>query len=54
MRNILSILWLILILYTIVDIVKSGGSTGKKAIWIVLVLLFPFLGSIGWFLFGRK
>ncbi len=54
MRNILSLVWLVIIVYTIIDILKSGGSTGKKALWIVLVLVFPFLGSIGWFIFGRK
>ena len=54
MRNILTLVWLVIIVYTIIDILKSGGSTGKKALWIALVLIFPLLGSIGWFLFGRK
>ncbi len=54
MSKIVSLLWLVLVVYTILDIVKSGGSTGKKALWIALVIVFPLLGSVGWFIFGRK
>jgi hypothetical protein len=43
-----SILAAILAIVTIVDIVQRHYSGGKTALWIVLVVIFPFLGSIAY------
>jgi hypothetical protein len=45
---------LICVVYAIVKTAQSGASTGNKVIWIVVLLLLPFLGFILWFLFGPK
>lgn len=52
--GILGFILLICVIYAIVKTVQSGASTGTKVIWIVVLLLLPFLGFILWFLFGPK
>jgi hypothetical protein len=50
--GILGLLLLAAIIYAILKIAQSGATTGVKVIWILVVLLFPVLGLIIWFLFG--
>ncbi len=45
---------LVLDVWAIVQIVQSGATTGKKVLWIVLIILLPILGLILWLLLGRK
>jgi hypothetical protein len=45
---------LILDIYCIVKIVESGSITGRKVLWILLVIFFPLLGAILWLLFGKR
>ena len=52
--GILGLLILIADVWAIVSIAQSGASTGKKVLWIVLVLLLPVLGVILWFLLGPR
>jgi hypothetical protein len=40
--------------WAILNIFQSRESTGTKAIWIVLVLVLPVLGFIGWYFAGPK
>ena len=43
-------------IFTLADVVQSPGQhvrTLPKVAWVVLVLLFPVLGSAAWFVFGR-
>lgn len=51
-------LWGILVLiadiWAIVNIAQSSASTGKKVLWIVLVLLLPVVGVIFWFFIGPR
>lgn len=51
-------LWGILVLiadiWAIVNIVQSGGSTERKVLWTVVVILLPVLGFIAWLLAGPK
>lgn len=44
------VLWIIAIL----DIVKSGMDSAKTLIWILVVLLLPVIGTILWFVIGKK
>lgn len=53
-NGILGLLLLIAIVYALIQIVQSAASTGAKVLWSVLVLLFPLIGVIIWFLFGPK
>jgi hypothetical protein len=43
-----SIIAAILAIVTIVDIVQHHYGGGKTALWIVIVVIFPFLGSIAY------
>ena len=46
------ILVLIADVYAILRIAQSTSDNGKKALWIVLVLILPVLGVIIWYLMG--
>lgn len=48
------LLILIADIWAILNIVQSKAGTGRKALWIVLVLLLPVLGLILWFLLGPR
>ena len=50
--GLLGLLILILNVYAIVKIAQSRASTGKKVLWIVLILLLPLIGLIFWWLLG--
>jgi phospholipase D-like protein len=41
-------------LWAVVSIVQSSASTGKKVLWILLVLILPILGLILWFFLGPR
>lgn len=48
----LSILWFVLWIVAIVDCVRSNNP--NKVVWIIVIILLPFLGSILYFLLGRR
>lgn len=48
------LLVLIADVWAIVNIAQSAASTGKKVLWIVLVLVLPVLGLILWLLLGPR
>jgi hypothetical protein len=52
--SIIGILILIADIWAIVNVIQSATSGGKKALWILLVLLLPIVGLIIWFLAGPK
>ena len=41
-------------IWAIVSVVQSAASTGKKVLWILLILILPVLGLILWFLLGPR
>lgn len=41
-------------IWAIINIAQAGIDTAKKVLWILLVLLFPFLGLLIWYLAGPK
>lgn len=45
---------LILDVIAIVEVVNSPWDTSKKILWILLILIFPILGLIIYYLFGRE
>jgi 2-phospho-L-lactate transferase/gluconeogenesis factor (CofD/UPF0052 family) len=51
-------LWGLLVLiadiWAIVNVVQSGGSTGNKVLWIVLIVVLPVIGFIIWLIAGPK
>jgi len=54
MGGLLGIVVLVLDIIAIVDAVKSSMETGKKALWILLILILPIVGMILYFLLGKK
>ncbi len=54
MRGILGLIILVLDILAIVDCAKSNMSTGKKVLWILLILLLPVVGLILYYLLGKK
>ena len=39
-------------IFAIIKIVKSRESTGMKVLWVLLVLFFPLIGLVVWFVAG--
>ena len=54
MQGILGLVVLVLDIIAIVDAVKSSLDTGKKVLWIILILILPVIGMILYFLLGKK
>jgi hypothetical protein len=54
MGGILGLLVLVLDIVAIVDALKSSMDTGKKALWIILILILPVVGMVLYFLIGKK
>lgn len=45
----------ILFIAALVSIVKAArASTAEKVIWVLVVLILPLLGSIVWFVVGKR
>jgi Phospholipase_D-nuclease N-terminal len=53
-KGIFGVLVLVGDVYAILQIAQSAASTGKKTLWIVVVLLLPLAGLILWYLLGPK
>jgi hypothetical protein len=45
---------LILDIWAIVSIIGARTTTGRKVIWVVLVLILPLLGFILWLIAGPR
>jgi len=54
MGGILGLIVLVLDIIAIVDVLKSSMDTGKKALWIILILILPVVGMVLYFLIGKK
>jgi hypothetical protein len=54
MKAILGLVVLVLDIIAIIDVLKSSMAAGKKALWIILIIVLPFAGMVLYFLIGRK
>jgi len=54
MKGLLGLIILVLDIIAIVDAAKSSMNTGKKALWIVLILILPVVGLILYYLVGKE
>lgn len=52
--GILGLIHLAFVVWAAVSIIDSRASTGAKALWILLVLLFPIVGLIIWIIAGPR
>jgi hypothetical protein len=53
-RGLWGLLVLIADVWAIVNIVQSGADTGKKVLWVVLVIVLPVLGFLLWLFLGPR
>ncbi len=52
---VLGLLWIVLIVIALVQIAQSSAlGVPMKLVWVVIVFFFPLLGTIAWFLLGRR
>lgn len=51
--SLLGLIILILDIWAIIDILKSGKDTTSKILWILAVVIFPVVGLIVYVLLGR-
>ena len=52
--GLLGLIWLIIVIWAIAKVAKSDAGGFAKLIWILVLLFFPLIGLIAWFLFGPK
>jgi len=52
--GILGLIILVADIWAILQILKSGQSSGSKLFWILLILLLPLVGLLIWLLAGRR
>lgn len=50
--GVIGLIILALDVYAILNILAGGGSPGRKALWVLLILLLPVLGLLIWFVAG--
>lgn len=51
----IGIAYLALVISALVSILTTNEySTGNKALWFLVVIIAPFIGSIIWFIWGRR
>lgn len=48
------LLVLIADIWAIINVFQSNENTGKKVLWIVVILLLPVIGFVIWFLAGPR
>jgi hypothetical protein len=52
--GLLSLIWLIIVILAIISVTKSGAGTLAKVFWIIVLVFFPLVGLIIWYLFGPR
>ena len=53
MGGLIGLIIIVFDIIAIVDLFKGAKETGKKILWLILILIFPLLGVILYFLLGR-
>jgi hypothetical protein len=54
LNGLLGLIILALDIWAIVNIVQSRVDTGKKVLWVLLILFLPVIGLIIWALLGPR
>lgn len=52
--GILGLIWLIIVIWAIIQVAQSTAGSLAKLLWILLMLFLPVAGVIIWFLLGPK
>lgn len=54
MGGIIGLIILILDIIAIMDVIQSSLETGKKILWILLIVILPVVGLVLYYLMGKK
>lgn len=54
MKSLIGLIILVLDIIAIMELLKSKTNTGKKILWIILIIILPLIGLILYYLLGRK
>jgi len=54
MGALIGLVVLVLDIVALVDVIKSSVDTGKKVLWVILILVLPIIGMVLYFLIGKK
>jgi Phospholipase_D-nuclease N-terminal len=41
-------------IWALISVIGSTETTGKKVIWVVVILFLPLVGFIAWLIFGPR
>lgn len=53
-KTIWGLAYIILVIYALIQVLDSRMSSGTKLLWVLAIIFFPFIGSVAWFVFGRR
>jgi hypothetical protein len=53
-NGLIGLIILALDIWAIINVLKSGAETGKKILWILLIVILPVLGLIIWAIAGPR
>ncbi|HNV24404.1 MAG TPA: PLD nuclease N-terminal domain-containing protein [Candidatus Omnitrophota bacterium] len=54
MQGLLGLIVFVLDIIAILDCIKTMKETGKKALWIALIVILPVIGLILYYVIGKK
>jgi hypothetical protein len=54
MSTILGLILLVLVIYAVIKTLGSNATGLQKALWILGLIIFPFIGFIVWYFAGPK
>jgi len=53
-NGLIGLIILVLDIWAIINVLKSGAEVGMKVLWVLLILLLPVLGLIIWAIAGPR
>lgn len=53
-NGLVGLIILALDIWAIINFLKSGAETGKKILWVLLIVLLPVVGLIIWAILGPR
>lgn len=53
-NSLIGLIILALDIWAVINVIRSGASTGAKVLWVLLIILLPVLGLIIWAIAGPR
>lgn len=53
-RFLLGLIYLVLVVWAVIDIIRSNRTGEQKFIWITIIIVFPVAGSLIYYLISRN